>query len=407
MKPPFQTHRVVAGTLVVIVCLFALSSGCGIGTHRMLFVTNTSTGIDLDSTPPTVSIAYDRQEGIIAPQYPDGYVAPVIATAVTNTSANWLGFIPTFGYAQSQNYATGEAADILADSFGTKDERKNFPDNKKMELSAGVAPMLRDDYVYGVIPGLFVGLFQLLIGDKIDDAEIVPYSFATNTTVGLKVHIANSGMPRAINFGAKRQEIGLVYVNHYDSANGIQTTPTNNQKTSLERRVPALLAVMNAGAGVGVEDKTSKTRFQVGQIYATGTAAKKLAGNTRARETLLKPVFLGAETAAIIDKDVADAEKVTGNTREQVALGGEIYRLYDRLEDENDKTLIRKEVVREDGTVYVIHRLSARDAITSDTLSEASFNSKIRIPDDRIPDRLTGLRKLKGYLEALPKKPNS
>jgi len=53
--------------------------GCATGADRAVFVTKTSVSIlDIDSTPPGLSIAYDRVEGFIGPAYQSGGAPPVV-----------------------------------------------------------------------------------------------------------------------------------------------------------------------------------------------------------------------------------------------------------------------------------------------------------------------------------------
>ena len=76
------------GFLFVLAAALAVTSGCGIGTRTMLYATNTSIGVDLDTEPPTTSIALKRQEGVIAPEYPGGQVIPVITSIAVSVAWN-------------------------------------------------------------------------------------------------------------------------------------------------------------------------------------------------------------------------------------------------------------------------------------------------------------------------------
>ena len=92
--------RVFTSVLLLIIC------GCA-STNSVTFVTKTSLGLDVDSTPPGVSFAYDRVEGYIAPRYENGAVPAVAGSIVTDGG--------TLGRNVRQFYSTGQAALKLTD----------------------------------------------------------------------------------------------------------------------------------------------------------------------------------------------------------------------------------------------------------------------------------------------------
>ena len=49
----------------ISILLFISLCACSAARDHQLFVTKTSVGIDLDPSPPTISIAYDRKEGVL------------------------------------------------------------------------------------------------------------------------------------------------------------------------------------------------------------------------------------------------------------------------------------------------------------------------------------------------------
>lgn len=75
-----------------------------------IFVTKTSIGIDVDSTPPDTSIAYNRIEGYLGPHYKNGAVPPVASSLATDGGI--------FSRGIHQEYATGRAAMLIT---GKKD----------------------------------------------------------------------------------------------------------------------------------------------------------------------------------------------------------------------------------------------------------------------------------------------
>jgi hypothetical protein len=171
MKPP------LAAPLACALLALTLLSGCST-TDQAVFVTKTSlTVLDADTSPPALSIAYDRTEGFYGPAYENGAAAPV--TAILQSNGNLLA--PQV----RQLYATGHAAEIVA----------------------GRAPAERAE----------------LGGRK------RPMFFGTQTNIGLKLTFAaEQPVPTALHFGYKRKEASVIPIgttgegadarDHYPSA---------------------------------------------------------------------------------------------------------------------------------------------------------------------------------------------
>ena len=99
-----KIHRIFFVTVACVVA--SVLTACATATDRATFVTKTSFSIlDADSTPPSISIAYDRFEGYVGPRFDDGSVYPV------------AGFVETdgtfFNRGLRQVYAGGNAARIV------------------------------------------------------------------------------------------------------------------------------------------------------------------------------------------------------------------------------------------------------------------------------------------------------
>ena len=92
-----MSRSVILPALAVLL----LAGGCA-QSDRVLFVTSSSLGINVDSKPPTASLAYDRTEGFIGPRYDNGGMPEVVAMI---DSGGGL-FRPEV----RQLYATGAAA---------------------------------------------------------------------------------------------------------------------------------------------------------------------------------------------------------------------------------------------------------------------------------------------------------
>src|SRR5471032_100377 len=148
-------------------CILLLSAsavalaGCASPQDTVVFVTNTSLGINVESKPPTASIAYDRTEGYIGPRSANGGMPPVVASVQTNGNV----FNPQI----RQVYATGAAAVLVTSPNGTE---------------TGPSDMTGTD-------------------DKMA-------FFGTTTTVGLKVGFDDTGNPDSLVFGFKRKELSVI-----------------------------------------------------------------------------------------------------------------------------------------------------------------------------------------------------
>lgn len=94
----------------IVACSVLLAAvGCAGTDNRVVFVTKTSLGIDVESTMPGASLAYDRLEGYVGPRYHDGTV-PTVAGAFSSNGA-LLG-----GRQIKQTYATGNAARLVTEA---------------------------------------------------------------------------------------------------------------------------------------------------------------------------------------------------------------------------------------------------------------------------------------------------
>lgn len=139
-----------------------LLTGCASGPNTVVFVTKTSLGIDVEQTPPTVSIAYDRVEGYFGPRYDTSAVPPVLAVFTTNGQL--------LGREVKQIYATGNAAQLLAD------------------------------------PSAHIPADPALTGNT------KPMFFGTSSTVGVKIGYEAGGSTSTFTFGYKRKELSVIPV---------------------------------------------------------------------------------------------------------------------------------------------------------------------------------------------------
>ena len=147
----------------VLCTLLALLLGaCASGPNTVVFVTKTSLGVDVEQTPPSASIAYDRVEGYFGPRFDSGAVPPVVASFTTNGQL--------LGRDVKQVYATGDAARLLA--------------NPSAQVAADPA----------------------LTGD------VKPMFFGTSTTLGVKIGFEAGGSTSTFTLGYKRKELSIIPV---------------------------------------------------------------------------------------------------------------------------------------------------------------------------------------------------
>ena len=155
----------------VSVGLAIILSGCST-TDSAVFVTKSTIGVvDVDSTPGTVSFAYDREEGYFGPNYESGAVPPVVGSM--RSSGEIIN--PTI----KQLYATGEAATLVVDESATS-------------YTAGDTDKL-------------TGNRKALV-------------FGTSTSLGFKIGVANSNP--TFTLGYKRKEASYIPIHESNGSGG-------------------------------------------------------------------------------------------------------------------------------------------------------------------------------------------
>lgn len=228
------------------------AAGCSNPDH-VLFVTNSSLGINFDTKPATASIAYDRSEGFVGPRFENGGAPPAVATM--ETDGNILNPMVR------QTYATGAAAVGATSGEVPSDAPKGL---------AGEAEKRKLMF------------------------------FGTSTTFGLKVGFAaagaNAGVPDSFLFGYRRKEVSLIPI---AESKPEDATPENKKVNGV---YPSVLASMEVnvkssptdGQGVGTTSK---------QFFSTGRAAEALSTNPTVRAAFV----IKAENAALAGLSPEDA----------------------------------------------------------------------------------------------------
>ncbi|MBV2264821.1 MAG: hypothetical protein KUL79_14890 [Thauera sp.] len=147
----------------IVLSLALMVAGCASRPDTVVFVTKSSLGVDVEQTPPSASIAYDRVEGYFGPRYESGAVPPVLAVFMTNGQL--------LDRQVKQLYATGDAARALL---------------------APAAPSPSDPEQGG---------------------DFKPMFFGSSTTVGLKIGYEAGGSTSTFTLGYKRKELSVIPVN--------------------------------------------------------------------------------------------------------------------------------------------------------------------------------------------------
>jgi hypothetical protein len=228
-----MSHRPIA----ILTLASLVLAGCA-QADRVVFVTDTSLGINADRSPATVSVAYDRIEGYVAPRYGNGVLPPVVA------SINLGGtiFAPTI----SQTYATGLAA-VRAVNPNCAPDAPNPP-----VATVDACPPT-----------------SLPAGGTVTDAKLA--FFGTSTTVGIKLGYSTDPYPDSFVLGYKRKEFSVLPLGSGTDANG---KPTDIY--------PSVLATIDANINtVGAQNTVGlqSASFDESQFFATGAAAETLASN--------------------------------------------------------------------------------------------------------------------------------
>lgn len=150
----FKVSWLLAAPILILI------AGCS-NTDTAIFATSTSLGINVERTPPSASIAYDRTEAFVAPRFQNGG-APAAVAAMRSDGT-------VFNPKIQQLIATGSAAELVTNN------------------SPSSAPPLS---------GL-EGNRRLMF-------------FGTGTTIGLKAAFGSDGAPETLVFGYKRKELSVI-----------------------------------------------------------------------------------------------------------------------------------------------------------------------------------------------------
>ena len=290
-----------------------LLTGCS--TDRLLFVTKSTVGIDVDSQPPTSEIAINRKEGVIEPVFEGGQTPPVLASfkADANPIARF------FGFGIGSTFATGDAAEALSALFSTTDADFNTEANVVTGTDCGTPCTLsgKRKHLLAKVFGSYIPLTKHPNGKFLKPGDNGYLVFATDTVLGLKIDWVG-GMPTGAKVGFNRKEVAWAPLALCETAANNSAECFANEDITVAKarqteimasfekaallknspayiiKAPAVFASLDATYAVG---KNSGLAYQ--QYFATGRAAVNLVAREQVRRTLA-PEF---------DKTLSDTQR--------------------------------------------------------------------------------------------------
>ncbi len=248
-----QLLRTIAKGPAALLITASLAA-CSANDEAVLFVTKTSLGLDLDSTPATVNIAYDRREGFIGPIEDEAELPPVVAAI--NTNAEF------FSPKVQQVYATGDAAIAVTEQKG--DQQTTAQPAAVPAAPAPAVPAPAVPAPAAPAPAAPAATDPTQATNSTDDETKIAF-FGTSSAIGLKAGFnTTTGMPDSFLFGYRRKEVSLIPF-------GKKIVDGEEVKT-----FPSVFASIDSTGNATNQDETG---LKVKQFFATGLAAVNLGNN--------------------------------------------------------------------------------------------------------------------------------
>jgi hypothetical protein len=243
--------------LVLAAATLALTA-CSTGVDRVVFATNTSIAVDVDSAPPVLNVGYNRTEGVYGGVDSDGSSAPVVAHLRSDG-----GLI---NVRAEQVYATG-CASVLVQS-----DISNIP---------GFADLQED--------------CELNHDNGGDDQDNRMF-FGTNTNFGLGLTFSATGV-QGFHFGLKREEVSILPRSDSDGV----------------RSIPSVIASLSINTTGENTDGTPNAEYGFVQFFGAGDAAIALAHNDEIRGVFDRREAEALTGAAVYDRNVSDQRGQIGS----------------------------------------------------------------------------------------------
>lgn len=250
---------------IILIIGFFLLSGCS-GYDRILFITKTNVGLDIDDTPPTAEITIARRELAITPTYQ--HTTGDLKTLPLLGSFRLTG--GTFNPEISSVFSGGAAAVILVTKGGNVEAK---------DIKSSVC-LSRDPDARSPIKRLWHWITGTNEGEVRNGTRA--FYFATDTAFGVKVGWNGTGgpYPTSLKLGYNRLEL---------ASPPIFITEGSREASGVcrwEARVPSFFASLD-----------NKSKFLTGpadsgvthvQFFATGAVANAWVKRTKVRTDTLK-----------------------------------------------------------------------------------------------------------------------
>ncbi len=285
--------------ILLIIGIFLLS-GCA-GYDRVLFITKTNVGLDIDDTPPTAEITIARRELAIVPTYQDTLGEEKTLPLLGSFGLTGGVFNPRI----SSVFAGGDAAVILV------------TENKEdIKLDSSLCLAQKPD-----ARGPFKRFWHWITNT--DYEKISPHTrafyFATDTSFGLKVGWKGTGgpYPTSLKLGYNRMELASppIFVKEGCSdpkaiakynARRVATTPNIDDPTPVdvgpwEVKVPSFFASLDNRSNFLTGPADSGVTHV--QFFATGKVAKVWVGRPSVQKAIFKRM---APEAAKLEEESND-----------------------------------------------------------------------------------------------------
>jgi hypothetical protein len=250
--------------MIFLVLLVVLLSGCA-GYDRVLLVTKTNVGLDIDTKPPTAEITIARRELAIQPTFPNYEVKKNGERSKNEESG--LPLLAAFGLAGSffnpnitAHFAGGDAAVNLVASDNSEDANSALCLTKEPKDARG----------------LFLRFWHFITLQEYQDIkdEPRPFYFATDTSYGVKMAWSGTAgpYPDSLKLGYNRKEFASPPV--FIEGEGSCTTVKN--KPGFEVKLPSFYASIDNAGGYTT---LTESKVKHVQFFATGEAATRFAKN--------------------------------------------------------------------------------------------------------------------------------
>jgi hypothetical protein len=286
--------------ILAITLLCTSMAGCSVGYNRLIFVTKSNVGLDVDSQPPTAQLAIARTEGAFAPVFEGGNTIPLLASFRFKSSGAFASNIGSVFAAGDSAVAMARLYDSNSIPAGdlTVDEWKKLVAKFDSTVPLTVAPTF-PDFVKPQKKG-----------------AVRPVMFGTDTSLGLKLGWSGltAHVPDTMRFGYTRKELAWAPIE-------ILFTPdAEGSSTGAGTAVsPSLLATIDTGSdpkGVGDLGLTHL------QYFATGSAATALTLRQEVRQALIQRIDPNRDTLINLQSNKSpEAKPLQGRVR--AWLGGQ------------------------------------------------------------------------------------